>query len=252
MLEPNGVRLIVNYLAGRIALITGASSGIGRAVAKAFASAGVKVVLAARRADRLEALRDEIEAAGGSGLAFECDVTDERAVERLYAAIAARFGTLDILVNSAGIVDHTPTDELSLARWRHVIDTNLTGAFLCSREALRVMKPRGRGRLIHIGSLSAKVPRAHTIAYSATKFALDGLSHSLAIDGRAHGVASSIFHPGIIVTELVPTAPDRDPATFIHVDDAARAIVAMADVPDHVNFVEATMLPIGMDFLGRG
>lgn len=242
----------MSHLHGRVALVTGASSGIGRAVAKALAADGVSVTLAARRVDRLETLRDEIAAGGGIAEATACDVTDEASVQRLFAAAVARFGTLDILVNSAGIVDHTLTEELSLAQWRRVIDTNLTGAFLCSREAFRIMRPRGRGRLIHIGSLSAKVPRAHTAAYTAAKFALDGFSRSLAIDGRAHGIASSIFHPGIVVTELVPTAPDRDPTTFIHVDDAARAIVAMADLPDHVNFVEGTMLPIGMAFLGRG
>ena len=233
-------------------MVTGASSGIGRAVARAFAQVGATVALAARRKDRLDVVNEEIKQAGGIALSVECDVTDEGSVQDLFAAIVERFGTLDILVNNAGVVDHTPTEDLSLARWRTVIDTNLTGAFLCSREALRLMKPNGRGRIIHIGSLSAKVPRAHTIAYSAAKFALDGLNRSLAIDGRAHGIASSIFHPGIVVTELVPTAPDRDPTTFIHVDDAARTIVAMADLPDHVNFVEGIMLPVGMAFLGRG
>jgi len=108
------------------------------------------------------------------------------------------------------------------------------------------------GRMIHIGSLSAQVPRENTIAYAASKFALSGLNHSLAIDGRAHGLASSIFHPGVVGTNLVQNMEERDPLTRISADVAGRAVVAMADMPDHVNFVEGTMLPLSMPFLGRG
>ncbi|HWW64703.1 MAG TPA: SDR family oxidoreductase [Sphingomonadaceae bacterium] len=242
----------MRYIEGKITLITGASSGIGAAVARVFAEAGCPVVLAARRKDRLDQLAAEIAAAGGEALAIQCDVTDEAAVEHLFAKTLERFARLDILINNAGIADHTPTTELSLARWQEVVDVNLTAAFLCAREAMRIMKRQQGGRMLHIGSLSAQVPRPNTAAYAATKFALAGLNHSLAIDGRADGIASSIYHPGIVGTELVRVEGQRDPHASIGGETTARAILAMCDVPDHVNFLEGTMLPIGMPFLGRG
>ncbi len=242
----------MSFVKGKIALITGASSGLGAAVARVFAEAGMSVVLAARRKDRLDQLAAEIADKGGTALAIECDVTDEAQVEQLFATGLDRFGRIDILINNAGIADHTPTEDLPLAGWSEVIDINLTGVFLFAREALRIMKGQRLGRMIHIGSLSAQVPRPNTIAYAASKFALSGLNHSLAIDGRAHGIASSIFHPGIVGSELVQTSGERDPTTIIGADVTARAILAMADLPDHVNFVEGTLLPLSMPFLGRG
>ena len=242
----------MSRLKGKIVLVTGASAGIGAAVAKAFADAGSAVVLLARRKDRLDQLVEDIAAKGGSALALECDVKHEADVVAAFAATLAAHRRLDILINNAGIADHTPTVDLSLARWSEVIDTNLTGAFLCAREALRIMIGQGGGRMIHIGSLSATMPRANTAAYAASKFALAGLNHSLALDGRAHGVASSIFHPGVVGTELVARTGDRDPTTVIGGDVAAQAILAMADLPDHVNFIEGTMLPLAMPYLGRG
>lgn len=241
----------MNHVEGKVTVVTGASSGIGASVAAAFAEAGARLVLGARRKDRLDTLVADIETKGGAALAVECDVRREAEVAALFGAGLARFGRVDILINNAGVADHTPTDELSLQRWCEVIDTNLTGAFLCAREALRIMKRQGGGRIIHIGSLSAQVPRPNTIAYAASKFALSGLNHSLAIDGRDHGVASSIYHPGVVGTELV-RGGGRDPATMIGSEVAARAVLAMADLPDHVNFVEGTMLPLSMPFLGRG
>jgi len=242
----------VSRLKGKIVLVTGASSGIGAAVATAFADAGSLVVVLARRKERLDRFVDGVVARGGSALALECDVTREADVIAAFAATLAAHGRLDILINNAGIADHTPTVDLSLARWSEVIDTNLTGAFLCAREALRIMIGQGAGRMIHIGSLSATMPRPNTAAYAASKFALAGLNHSLAIDGRDHGVASSIFHPGVVGTELVSRTGERDPTTIIGGEIAAQAILAMADLPDHVNFVEGTMLPLKMPFLGRG
>jgi len=239
----------MSHVAGKIALVTGASSGLGAAVARVLGEAGASLVIAARRKDRLDALAAEI---GGDTLPVECDVTDEDAVERLFAATLDRFGRLDILVNNAGMADHTPTDELSLARWRAMLDTNLTSAFLCARAALRIMKRQGGGRIVNVGSLSALVPRGDTIAYAATKAGLAGLNHSLAIDGRAHGISSSIFHPGIVGTELRRSAGPVDPTMRMGAEVTARAMLAMIDLPDHVTFVDATMLPMAMPFLGRG
>jgi len=242
----------MTILNGRTVIVTGASSGIGEATAIAFAAAGAQVVLAARRADRLDSLAARIAEEGGTALPVPTDVTDETAVLRLFAQAIDRFGAVDVLVNNAGVADHNPTEEITLDRWRTVLDANLTSAFLCSREAMRVMKPRGRGRIINIGSLSARVPRANTAAYTASKFALDGLTRSLAVDGRERGIAASIFHPGMVVTELAPgmaAAPGEmmsDPA------DTAAIIVHMASVPDHLNFLEGLMLPLAVPFLGRG
>lgn len=242
----------LSYIRDKVAVVTGASSGIGAAVAVEFARNGAAVVLGARRRAPLDQLAAQIEGEGGRALAVACDVASEMQVQSLFAAALDRFGRIDILINNAGIADHTPTEDLSLERWSEVIGTNLTGAFLCARAALRIMKRQGVGRMIHIGSLSGQVPRPDTIAYAASKFALSGLNHSLAIDGRDHGVASSIYHPGIVGTALASDTRPRDPLAVIGADVAARAILAMADLPDHVNFVEGTMLPLSMPFLGRG
>ena len=239
----------MSHVAGKIALVTGASSGLGAEMARALAEAGASVVIAARRKDRLDTLAAEM---GGDTLAVECDVTDEAAVERMFAAAIDRFGRLDILVNNAGMADHTPTDELSLDRWREILDTNLTSAFLCARAALRIMKKQGGGRILNVGSLSGLVPRGDTIAYAATKAGMVGLNHSLAIDGRAHGVASSIFHPGIVGTELRRSTGPVDPKMRMGAETTARMMLAMIDLPDHVNFFDGTMLPVAMPFLGRG
>jgi NAD(P)-dependent dehydrogenase (short-subunit alcohol dehydrogenase family) len=239
----------MSILEGRVVLVTGASSGIGQATALAFGAAGAKVVLAARRAERLRAVAERI---GGDTLAVPTDVTDEAQVIRLFETIDARFGRVDVVINNAGIADQGPTEDLTLARWSAVLDANLTSAFLCNREALKRMKPRGRGRIINIGSLSAKMPRAESAAYSTSKFALEGLTRSLAIDGRAFGIAVSIFHPGMVVSEIAPGLADAPAETMSDPRDTAAILVHMASVPDHLNFFEALMLPIVVPFLGRG
>jgi NAD(P)-dependent dehydrogenase (short-subunit alcohol dehydrogenase family) len=239
-------------LKGRCVVITGASSGIGEAAALAFAEAEARLVLSARRQDRLKALADRIAAAGGEALAVPADVTDEESVGRLFEAVLKAFGTVDVLINNAGIADHGATETLTLDRWREVIDTNLTSAFLCSRAALPIMKRQGRGRIINIGSLSAHVPRPDTAAYTASKFGIEGLTRSLAIDGRDHGIAVSIFHPGMVVTELVPGMEQVPAELMSDPRDTADVLVHMASVPDHLNFLEGLMLPLKVPFLGRG
>src|SRR5690606_20854801 len=134
------------------------------------------------------------------------DVTDEAAVDNLFGQAVERFGTVDVLINNAGIADSTPVDEMALDLWRQVIDTNLTSAFLCARAAFRIMKGQRRGRILNIGSISARVPRQNSPAYAASKWGLDGLTRSLAIDGREFNIAASIFHPGIVATEIAPGA----------------------------------------------
>lgn len=242
----------MSILQGRVAVVTGASSGIGEACAVAFVEKGAKVVLAARRAERLSSLVERLEALGGEALAVTTDVTDEAAVDNLFAQAVERFGTVDVVINNAGIADSTPVDEMSLELWNQVLSTNLTSAFLCSRAAFRVMKGKGRGRIVNVGSISARVPRQHSPAYAASKWGLDGLTRSLAIDGREHNIAASIFHPGIVATEIAPGAVKLPEDFAASPKDIADVIVHMCDIPDHLNFYEGMVVQIDLPFLGRG
>jgi NAD(P)-dependent dehydrogenase (short-subunit alcohol dehydrogenase family) len=242
----------VSILQGRVAVVTGASSGIGEACAVAFVEKGARVVLAARRAERLSALVERLEGLGGEALAVTTDVTSESDVDNLFARAVERFGTVDVLINNAGIADSTAVYEMSLDTWHSVIETNLTSAFLCSRAAFRVMKDKGRGRILNIGSISARVPRQNSPAYAASKWGLDGLTRSLAIDGREFNIAASIFHPGIVATEIAPGAVKLSEDFAASPEDIAGVIVHMCDIPDHLNFYEGMVVQIDLPFLGRG
>ena len=242
----------LDILKGRVAVVTGASSGIGEACALGYAAAGANVVMAARRTDRLDALVTKIEAEGGEAIGVATDVTSEDAVANLFSQAVDRFGTVDILINNAGVADSTAIEECPLELWEKVIGTNLTSAFLCSREAFRIMKPQGHGRIVNIGSISARVPRATSPAYAASKFGLDGLTHSLAIDGRDFNIAVSMFNPGIVATEIAPGAV-KLPADFAaSPKDIADAVLHMTALPDHLNFYEAMIVQNKLPFLARG
>jgi NAD(P)-dependent dehydrogenase (short-subunit alcohol dehydrogenase family) len=244
----------------RIALVTGAGSGIGRAVTVALAQAGWTVVVAGRR----QALLDETAAEAGSGaVVCSCDVRDPASVDALFAEIDARHRRLDLLFNNAGVgAPGVPLEDLGLAEWQRVVDTNLTGAFLCTQGAFRIMKrqsPKG-GRIINNGSLSATSPRPHSAPYTATKHAVTGLTKSTALDGRSHDIACGQIDIGNAATELtgamqtgVPQADGRiaqeptiDPA------DVARAVVYMADLPLSANVQFMTVMATKMPFIGRG
>jgi NAD(P)-dependent dehydrogenase (short-subunit alcohol dehydrogenase family) len=240
-------------LQDKVAIVTGASSGIGQAIAKAYAAEGARVVLAARSADKVEALAAELRGLGQRALAVATDISAEDQVVKLFARTAEEFGRLDILVNNAGTNAVAPTDELSLADWNRVIGTNLTGAFLCTRQALKVMKPQRSGRIINIGSISARVPRVNQAAYATSKFALEGLTRSTALDAREFGIAISILHPGN--TETAIWAGREHVARTEGIMDAgelARIAVLMAALPPGMNMLEAVALPVAMPFLGRG
>lgn len=242
----------MHHLSRHCAIVTGASSGIGAAVARALAAGGARIVLAARRADRLDALAAKLDDGSGRVLTQPTDVTDEAEVRRLFTAAEA-FAPVTLLVANAGVAVHCPTADMTLAAWRDVIDINLTAAFLCGREAMRVMRPRGRGRIINIGSLSAQTPRPDTIAYTASKFGLEGLTHSLALDGRPHGITASIVHPGSTISELAGGSENRTPTEkTMAAGDVAALVALMAAVPDEVNILSSTILPIGQPYLGRG
>ena len=239
-------------LEGRTAIVTGSSSGMGAEIAKALAAEGMSVMLAARRAERLEAIAAEISAAGGTALVHPADCTQEPDVEALFADAVARMGVVDLLVNSTGAPQATPIEEMSLQEWRTVIDANLTSVFLASREAMRRMKPRGRGRIISIGSVASQSPRLHAAAYVAAKYGLDGLTRSLALEGRDHGIAASVLHPGFTVTGFGPDADGKPGRNAMDPRDIAQIVVLMASLPDEHNMLEALTLPLGMPFLGRG
>ena len=243
----------MGQLQDKIAVITGASTGIGHSMAAVFAKEGAKVVLAARRREALEKLAQEIDAAGGTALAVPTDVTDEKQVLELFRRTTDKFGRVDILVNNAGTAIGKPTDELSLDAWRKVIDCNVTGAFLCSREAFKMMKRQRSGRILNIGSVSAKVPRPHSAAYTTSKYALEGLTRSMAVDGREHGIGVSVLQPGNVATAIWSGREDvmkREGA--MSPDDIARIAVMMLSLPADVNMFEALVLPLTMPMLGRG
>jgi NAD(P)-dependent dehydrogenase (short-subunit alcohol dehydrogenase family) len=243
----------------RVAVVTGAGSGIGRAVAEALAAGGWRVVLAGRR----EAPLREV-AAGGAGFdVVPTDVTDEDAVRRLFEGAVERHGRVDLLVNNAGrSLPAAEVDEISLADWQAVVDVNLTGMFLCLREAFRVMRaqdPQG-GRIINNGSLSAHVPRPRSIAYTATKHAVSGLTRQIQLDGRPYGISCGQIDVGNAATAMgsgaAGGAEQADgsvrPEPTMPVEDVARAVLLMADLPPGTNVADLTVLATNMPYAGRG
>jgi NAD(P)-dependent dehydrogenase (short-subunit alcohol dehydrogenase family) len=247
----------------RIALITGAGSGVGQACALALADAGWSLALAGRRLQRLEATCESARTKGAEAVAFETDVGDEGAVTRLFAGVEARFGRLDLLFNNAGTgAPPKPLEDLSLDEWRRVVDTNLTGAFLCTQGAFRLMKrqaPRG-GRIINNGSISAHAPRPNSAPYTATKHAITGLTRSTSLDGRAFDIACGQIDIGNAATPLtarmaqgVPQADGRlAPEPLMDVADVARAVVYMASLPLSANVQFLTVMATQMPYIGRG
>jgi NAD(P)-dependent dehydrogenase (short-subunit alcohol dehydrogenase family) len=248
---------------GKIAIVTGAGSGIGRAAALALLREGWRVVLAGRRPD---ALAGTVAAAGDAApraLAVPTDVSDPDAVRALFGRTRDTFGRLDLLFNNAGTnVPATPLEDLTVEQWRQVIDVNLTGAFLCLREAFRLMKaqsPRG-GRVINNGSISAYAPRPDSAPYTASKHAITGLTRSAALDGRRHDIACGQIDIGNAETEMaarmkagvmqasgvVAVEPTMD------VDAVARAVVYMAGLPLDANVLFLTVMATRMPFVGRG
>ena len=249
-------------LTDRVAIVTGASSGLGRGIAESLAAAGARTVLAARRTDLLEEVASGIREAGGTALAVTTDVTREEQVVRLFRKAQEAYGRVDVLVNNAGVPTHVPTEDIALAYWQEVLDVNLTAAFLCSREAIRIMKsqaPQG-GRIINIGSVSAKTPRPDSLPYTATKFALQGMTHQLTMDGRKYGVVASIIHPGATLSSFstrrgrTKAGPGATPDDYVMApEDVAKIVVLMCGLPPEVNLYEATILPNHMrSFIGRG
>jgi len=253
-------------MTSRVAVVTGAGSGIGRAVALALLKEGYAVALVGRRADALAETARLALAAGTDAeriLSHPADVTDPSAVRTLFDDVAARCGRIDLVFNNAGVgAPPVPLDELSDEQWRRVVDVNLSGAFYCTREAFRVMKaqsPRG-GRIINNGSISAQTPRPFSAPYTATKHALTGLTKSAALDGRAFDIAVGQIDIGNAATELTARmkdgVPQADgslrPEPTMSVEHVARAVVYMASLPLDANVLHLTVMATGMPLVGRG
>ena len=246
----------------RIAIVTGAGSGIGKAVTIALLRDGYRVALAGRRSKPLEETAEESGSAPQT-LVVPTDVTDEGAVLALFARVKERFGRIDLLFNNAGVfVPGFEIDELTLAQWKSMVDVNLTGAFLCAREAFRMMKaqrPRG-GRIINNGSISAHAPRPKSVPYTATKHAILGLTKSLALDGRPYDIACSQIDIGNARTELAaPMAKGLLQANgqiatepLLDLSHVVSAVLYMANLPLDTSVQFMTIIPTHMPFLGRG
>jgi NAD(P)-dependent dehydrogenase (short-subunit alcohol dehydrogenase family) len=228
---------------GRVAVVTGAGKGIGKACALALARAGAKVVLAARTAADVEAVVAHIIAEGGSALAVPTDVSDEASVEALFATTVKAFGTVDILVNNAGIYHAWgPITDYAVADWDRIMAVNLRGVFLCSRGALRLMKERRSGKIINISSVAGKWAIAGGAAYSTSKFGLDGFHQSAAREAREYGVSVTVINPGVVSTEgQGPDTPEK--AGWLRPAEVAEAVLLAACTRPETTIYEVTLFP---------
>ena len=247
----------------KIAIVTGAGSGIGRAVALTLARANYTVVLAGRRREALDSAVGKVEAAGGRAIAVTTDVTDPKSVEELFETARKSFGRLDLLFNNAGtFTPAVPIEEITVEQWQAIVATNLSGAFYCTQHAFRIMKaqtPQG-GRIINNGSISAHAPRPLSAPYTATKHAITGLTKSASLDGRGHNIACGQIDIGNAATDMTAKMKDgvpqadgsRKPEPTINVQHVADGVLYMASLPLEANVQFLTVMATGMPFIGRG
>ncbi|WEX74629.1 SDR family oxidoreductase [Sinorhizobium numidicum] len=249
---------------GKIALVTGGGTGVGRGIAKALSTEGYTLVITGRRSTVLEATAGEIAAeTGGVVRAVVCDVGNPGEVAALFEAIRAEFGRLDLLVNNAGSnVPPVPLEDVTFEQWSGIVAANLTGAFLCTQQAFRLMKaqdPRG-GRIINNGSISATTPRPNSAPYTATKHAITGLTKSSALDGRAHDIACGQIDIGNAATDMTQKMSvgvlqangEIAAEPTIPVEHIAEAVVYMASLPLTANVLSMTVMATKMPLVGRG
>jgi len=249
--------------ASKVALVTGAGTGIGKSSAKALAKAGYALVLAGRRKEPLEAVKKEIEAAGGKALAIPTNVGDPKEVKALFAKTKESFGRLDVLFNNAGMgAPPVPLEDVTYEKWMEVVAVNLTGVFLCTQEAFKIMKdqtPRG-GRIINNGSISAHAPRPRSAPYTSTKHAVTGLTKATALDGRVYDIACGQIDIGNAMTELAARmaqgVPQADlsikPEPLMDVEHVGASVAYMASLPLDANVLFMTVMATKMPFVGRG
>ena len=249
--------------ASKVALVTGAGTGIGKSSAKALAKAGYALVLAGRRKEPLEPVKKEIEAAGGKAIAVPTNVGDPKEVKALFAKTKETYGRLDVLFNNAGMgAPPVPLEDVTYEKWMEVVAVNLTGVFLCTQEAFKIMKdqtPRG-GRIINNGSISAHAPRPRSAPYTSTKHAVTGLTKATALDGRVYDIACGQIDIGNALTELAARmaqgVPQADlsikPEPLMDVEHVGSSVAYMASLPLDANVLFMTVMATKMPFVGRG
>ena len=248
----------------KVAVVTGAGSGIGQAVALALQAEGYDVALAGRTAHKLEETAKRAQKNGGRMAAIACDVGDPKSVTALFAETAKQFSRLDLLFNNAGtFVPSVPMEELTYEQWRTVLDANLTGAFLCSQQAIKMFKaqtPKG-GRIINNGSISAHVPRPFSAPYTSAKHGITGLTRSIALDGRPHNItcgqidignAATDMTSAIRTTGVLQANLDKKTEPVMAVENVTGAVLYMASLPPDANVLFMTIMANGMPFVGRG
>jgi len=244
-------------LDGKVAVITGGGTGIGKAIGKALAEEGCDIVLAARNAVRLDESAAEIAAMGVRTLAVPTDVAEESDVIALFERAMAEFGHVDLLVNNAGVIDGGPIDELTLEKWHATFSVNVDGLMMCTREAFKIMKTQGGGRIINIGSVASDRPREWSAPYTSSKHAVTGLTKSTALDGREYGISCGQLNPGNTWVERradgrSASGKDMGAEPMVETVDMANAALFMATLPPEANVLEMTVIPNTMVYLGRG
>ena len=237
-------------LRDKVALVTGGGSGIGKAIAKALLAEGCKVIINGRNEEKLNQAKSEL---GDNVESIVCDVTDEEQVENTFNGIISNYGKFDILINNAGMAAKAKAHELKYETWKKVINVNLNGAFLCAREAMKIMIKQKSGRIINIGSISGQMSRPENAAYTASKFGLEGLTRALALDGREYGIAISILHPGNVGTDIWKGREEiAEREGLVPLEDIGKLAVTMLSVSPNVNILGSVILPITQPYLGRG
>jgi NAD(P)-dependent dehydrogenase (short-subunit alcohol dehydrogenase family) len=248
--------------ASKIAMVTGAGTGVGRAVSLALMKAGFTVVLVGRRKEMLDETQNFGKQAGGTSHAIPTDVSDPAAVNKLFAEIKAKYGRLDFLFNNAGMGTGVPFEDLTFEQWKAVVDVNLTGSFLCAQGAFRMMKeqkPQG-GRIVNNGSISAHTPRPNSAPYTSTKHAITGLTKAISLDGRKYDITCGQIDIGNAATPMtarmaggVPQANGTMmPEPTMNADHVGDAVVYMANLPPDANVHTITVMASKMPFVGRG
>lgn len=252
-----------DFTAIKVALVTGAGTGIGRAVSMALADSGYALVLAGRRREPIQEVARELMQQGRRALAVVADVANEPSIQELFATLRSEFGRLDLLFNNAGTNTRAvPLEELSATEWRSVIDVNLTGAFLCTQQAMQIMKqqtPRG-GRIINNGSISAHVPRPNSAPYTASKHGILGLTKATALEGRPFDIACGQIDVGNAATAIgshvthgaLQANGSRAVEPTLELSHVAEAVRYMASLPLSANVLSLTVMATGMPFVGRG
>ncbi len=240
-------------LAGTVALVTGASSGIGEATALALAASGAKVALAARRTDRLDAVVKQITESGGEAVALVCDVTDEAQINQTVQAVQEKWGRLDVLVNNAGIAVHGPVLGADTSEWRRAFDINVLGLMYATHAALPLMKEQGRGHIVNISSVSGRIALPELSIYCATKWAVNGFSESLRQESVDYNVRVTVIEPGLTTTEINDRVTDEETKAkraaytesvrALDASDIAAAVVYAVSQPDHVSINELLVRP---------